>query len=118
MINLYTQYYDLREQRLKIQREVDSLEQQEKDILYEITKEFTGESIKDSVDGFTMLAKRKDVPTVRDWSATLAYIKETGQVDLLQKRLTDSAVKARWDAGVDVPGVELTHKYVVTITKD
>ena len=118
MILLYTQYYALREQRLKIQREADALEQQEKDILYEITKEFASDTVKHSVDGFTMRAKRKDVATVRDWSATLAYIKETGQVDLLQKRLTDSAVKARWDAGVEVPGVELTHKYVVTITKD
>lgn len=118
MINLFAQYYDLREQRLKLQREADALEQQEKDILYEITKEFNADSVKHSVDGFTMLAKRKDVPTVRDWSATLAYIKETGQVDLLQKRLTDSAVKARWDAGIEVPGVELTHKYAVTITKD
>jgi hypothetical protein len=47
----------------------------------------------------------------------LEYIKATGSVDLLQKRVTESAVKLRWDAGVSLPGVEKTTKDVITVTK-
>lgn len=118
MENLYEQYHTLREKRLKVQREADDLEQQEKDIMYELTKGLSDKSHKNCADGYTFQAVRKEVATARDWSAILLFVKETGAIDLLQKRLTESAVKLRWDAGVEVPGVELTHKYAVTITKD
>lgn len=111
-------YFDMRQRRLKLQREADELEQREKDILYELTKHYLAAEVTHKEAGFKMVAKRKEVPLTVDWEATLNYIKETGSVDLLQKRLTDSAVKARWDSGVEVPGVSHTYKYVTTITQE
>ena len=45
-------------------------------------------------------------PVVSDWPVTLQYIRETGNLDLLHKRLTASAVKLRWADGLTIPGVE------------
>lgn len=117
MRHLYEQYYTLREQRLVLQRQADALEQKEKDILYEITKDWDQPEYTGQEGAFHLKGVGKDVPNVVDWVATLTFIKQTGQIDLLQKRLTESAVKARWDSGVDIPGVIPVRKYTVTITK-
>lgn len=47
----------------------------------------------------------KDKPYIVDYSALETYIVENRAIDLLQKRLTESAVKLRWDDGIAVPGV-------------
>lgn len=45
------------------------------------------------------------VPTVTDWEALRAHILKTGDFSLLEKRVGKAAVKERWDADVDIPGV-------------
>lgn len=119
MGNLYQSYLELRTKRLALQREADELEQQEKDILYEITKNFdtANAGVELDWDNYKMTAKRKDVVVVNAWEILLPFIKETGQVDLLQKRITESAVKLRWDQGLMVPGTEKSYKWAVTVTK-
>ena len=103
---------------MSIQKEADALEQREKDILYELTKSCTEAKVEIVHGDYHLKAVRKTTPLVTDWAATLEYVKATGQIDLLQKRLTESAVKLRWDGGVDIPGVSRSDKYVVTITKE
>lgn len=44
-------------------------------------------------------------PKAEDWAATFAYIQQTGRFDLVQKRLSETAVKEMWEAGESVPGV-------------
>jgi len=119
MTTSYEQYFAIRSNRLALQRQADELEQQEKDILYELTKEldFSNIGYSRQFNGFVFKANRKDLVTPIDWGLILPYIKETGEVDLLQKRLTDSAVKARWDAGLTIPGIEKSYKWAVTVTK-
>jgi hypothetical protein len=41
----------------------------------------------------------------------LDYIRETGSLDLLHRRLTESAVSARWAEGVNIPGVSVHTKH-------
>lgn len=55
--------------------------------------------------------------TVAGWAAFWAYVRETGRFDLMQKRLADKAIKDMFDAGEDVPGVELFSQPDVSITK-
>lgn len=52
--------------------------------------------------------KSKTVPRVTDWPAVYAYVRGTGEFDLLHRRLNETAVRARWDSTVDIPGVEPT----------
>jgi hypothetical protein len=118
MSNKLKQLFEMREQRLTLQHQVDKMEQDEKDLMYTLTSTMVdGNIVELEADEF--IAKRKSVnsPLVNDWAATLEYVRATGQVDLLQKRLTESAVKARWDSGVDIPGVDKVVKHTVTITK-
>lgn len=39
------------------------------------------------------------------WNKIYAFIKKTDSFDLLQRRLHEGAVKARWDDGQQIPGV-------------
>lgn len=119
MDNLLEQYHSLREQRLALQRQVDSMEQKEKDIMYEITTTMVGSGLDIlNVEGYKAVMVVKPQALATDWPAILTYIKQTGSLDLLQKRLTESAVKARWDIGESIPGVDKSEKHVITVTKE
>ena len=113
-------YHTIRAKRLALQREAELLEQQEKDILYELTKSLDPkqEVYTNKFSNYVFKAKRQDAFSVVDWSATLGHIRGTGELDLLEKRLTKSAAAQRWDAGLTVPGVEKSHKWAVTVTKE
>lgn len=124
MALMIRQYFEMRKARLQAQSELDKMEQAEKDLLYEIqvSNPKPAESTKDfwyvKDGGYTAKLQEKPVPLVTDWVEALDYIRSSGELDLLQKRLAESAVKARWDSGVDIPGISKDTKYVVTITKD
>jgi len=114
-----TELYDTRTTRLKLQKEVDKLEQKEKDLTYALTKQLLDEDINElRVDGFKATMEAKESVNVTDWPQLIDFIKHTGYVDLLQRRVTESAVKARWLAGVDVPGAESLTKHVIKVIKD
>lgn len=55
--------------------------------------------------------------TAEGWRAFWDYVRETNRFDLMQKRLADRAIKDMFDAGEDVPGVELFKQPDVSITK-
>ena len=67
----------------------------------------------------------KTVPKIRHdddnpgvgWPQLWAYIAQTNRFDLMQKRLSDKAIKDMWDADEDVPGVERMIVPDVSITK-
>lgn len=44
-------------------------------------------------------------PAVQDWDALYQHILETKDFSLLHKRVMDSAVRERWSAEEEVPGV-------------
>ena len=119
MNTLYQKLYETKAKRLQLQQMVNVLEQEEKDILYQITKEVVPAEAWDFISGdYRVITTFKVVPNITAWPELLGYIKHTGSLDLLQKRLTESAVKARWDADIEVPGVSKTTKYIVNITKE
>lgn len=53
----------------------------------------------------------KTTPAVEDKEKLLAFIKETGALELLQFRLSNGAVEERWAAEQDVPGVQEIEVY-------
>ena len=59
----------------------------------------------------TVRTEDRQIPTVRNWEDLYDYILENKAFDLLHRRLTDSAVAARWEDNLEVPGVE---KFIVT----
>lgn len=59
----------------------------------------------DNLHGARIVVKQR--PYISDFTALEAYIIEHHATDLLQKRLTESAVKLRWEDGIAIPGVGL-----------
>jgi len=55
--------------------------------------------------GAVFTLKEEFTPTIQNWSDLRDYIQKTGEFDLLENRLGKAAVQARWENGVDVPGV-------------
>lgn len=54
--------------------------------------------------------EEKTKPYIVDWSELEGYIRENGALDLLHKRLTETAVKLRWEDGIQIPGVGISHE--------
>ena len=56
-------------------------------------------------------------PSVKDWPALYAYIKENDAFELLERRPGKGACRERWDAGEIIPGVEKFPVYKLSVSK-
>lgn len=61
-------------------------------------------------------AQTKQMPRVTDWEGFYAYLRETGNLDMLTKHLTASAINSRMDDGEYVAGVVRDEKITYKIT--
>jgi hypothetical protein len=59
----------------------------------------------------------KEVPQVKDWKKFYAYVKKHGAFDLMQRRLSEGAIKDRWEDGKKIPGVESFKVVSVSMNK-
>ena len=101
-----------RAERLEAERQARVLKNEEdaaKSFLIECFKQQKLEGM--IIDGRSTGLATKTQPSVADKEAFLAYIKETGQLDLLQFRLATGAVQERWNNDMEVPGVEEIELY-------
>lgn len=101
----------VRKKRLSLQREADLLEQEEKGLMNLLINHMNTHGIelfRDGEDEVALIVTEE--PVVTDWPKLLDYIVDQGAVDLLQKRVTASAIKARWNDDQSVPGVQQIKK--------
>ena len=64
-------------------------------------------------------ASRKKVSVVgagTDWTKVHEYIRKTGNFELLQKRFGMEALRERWDAGEQIPGVNREQKFELNLS--
>lgn len=110
-------YRKARELRLAMQKEVDlvaAYEKAAKDALINgIPK--SGEGI--VADGYAIRVTTTTKPVIEDWQAVMAHVAATGDIDLIQKRLSDRAVADRWANGASVPGVGTFNHIDLSVTK-
>jgi hypothetical protein len=99
--------YQTREQRLKVQKEVDRLQAQETAL-----KEFFIATLpKSQATGIAGRLARVQtsthtVPVVEDWEAFYKFVrKEKNGFVFLQRRLSEAPVLERWEAKKQVPGI-------------
>jgi hypothetical protein len=104
---LVDSYFSKREERLALQHQVDALEKEEKALKQSIIEQIRAEKIS-SIGGRKMRAtiQTKQKPQVSSWPALYDHIRSTGEFDLLQRRLTETAVSARWEEKIIIPGVQ------------
>lgn len=97
---------EARDARLELDRKAAKLKSVEdvlKSFLLEAFKQqkLEGMLIGGKVTGLTT----KNIPIVEDKEKFLNYMRETGELDLLEFRLSAAAVRVRAEEGVEVPGI-------------
>ena len=110
--------FELRNKRLAGQKLVDEVEAEEKALKSHIIENLPkseASGVAGKLARVTVVTKQ--VPQVKDWDAFYKYVKKTGSFDMMQKRLSDAAIKERWEAGKEVPGVEHFNVVSVSINK-
>lgn len=99
--------YDLRAQRLAIEKQVADLKAREtatKEEILGLLKEQDLNGAKGAVA--TAAITHKTVPVVTDWEQVYAFIRDQDMFALLQKRLTVTLWAALAEDGMAVPGTE------------
>lgn len=111
-------YYELRQRRLEGAKALQELEAEERALkqhLIDNLPKAEASGVAGKTARVALVAKQ--VPQAEDWEALYAYVKRTGSFDLLQRRLSESAVQERWEAGKDVPGVRAFSVLTLSVHK-
>lgn len=98
--------YQLKEKRLKMQKEVDAVASEEsalKEHIINTLPKSEASGVAGKIARVTVVTKT--TPRVEDWDKFYAYIKKNNAFEMLQRRVGDKAIAERWDAGKEVPGV-------------
>lgn len=104
--DLVDQYITARTQRLAIDKQAAELKEFEEILKDAIIAKFKEQDINalGANNGIVKMTKLIE-PVAQDWQEIWDYIRETGSFELLHRRLANLAVKERWEAGVQLPGV-------------
>ena len=116
--NMIDTLYDLRAQRLAIEKQVEELKTREtatKEEIMFLLKEGGLEGAKGAVA--TASIQYKVRPVITDWDAVYAYVRDNDMFALLQKRLTTTLWAALQEDGVLVPGTESAAFTDLSLTK-
>lgn len=118
LAEMIDELYELRAARLAAQKEVDKMQAEETALVEAVLAGLASENAS-AAGGKRALAKTdpKVVPQVKDWEALHRHVKTRGHFDLLQKRVSDTAVKERWEQGLAIPGVEPYTIVKLSLTK-
>ena len=110
--------WSLRESRLALQRQIDEIHEKEREIKAALIAEIplTGAT---GVSGKLAAVKviEKMVPQVADWTELYKHIKKTGSFELLQRRVSETAVRDRWAEDETIPGVDCVEINDLSLSK-
>lgn len=110
--------FDLREKRLKLDKEAAKAKAAETALADHIINTLPKDSTGAAGKHHRVQVKLKEVPQVKDWPAFYAYVKKNNAFDLLQKRLSEGAVQERLvESKKGLPGVEIFKTPKVSLTK-
>lgn len=110
--------FEIRNKRLAMQKAVDEVEAEEKALKEHIIATLPkseASGVAGKLARVTVITK--EVPQVKDWDVFYKHLVKTKSFDLMQKRLSDTAVKERWEAGKQVPGVEAFSAVTISLNK-
>lgn len=115
--NIVEEYVATKAQRLQMQKLTDALEVKEKQLKESIIQALRNKDLKPLGEAASKVTlSSKDKPTVSDWPKVYDFIYANHAIDLLQKRLTETAVKLRWDDNISIPGVDKFPVYDISVT--
>ncbi len=107
-LDLALQWRKARAERLAADKVAAALKETEdglKDQLIERLKKLANKAVSNGDRLIQLVVKDKPTVQKENWPILHKHILKTGQIDLLERRLSVSAVEARWEIGEKVPGV-------------
>lgn len=115
---LLDEYVKINIERKQLQKQADTLEEREKDILATIHAAMHKAKMASSTShGYEVKLTTVKKPVVNDWDDFRAYIRDTNNFGLLHARVTETAVKEIWETGRSVPGTEIVELEVPKVYK-
>ena len=109
--------YQMRENRLMLQKQIDVLEQEEKDLKKAIMAALKDVQATGHAGQLAQANLKLKSVAKPEWETLYAHIKATGEFELLHKRIADGACRERWEAGLTIPGVTRLDVEELSITK-
>lgn len=110
--------YVLRAKRLAGQKEVDKVKAEEAQYEEHILNNFTKTDLRGAKgDIATAAVKSATVYNIDDFDAYFSWVEANDARDCVQKRLSQTAIAARFDNGETVPGVSSFTKISLSLTK-
>ena len=112
------EYSTVREARLAAEKYAEVIKKRETE-LYDSIMGALDESTESGGVGklYSVQRVEKDRNNVEDWEKLHAYIQQSGDFNLLQKRLSDKAVNELLEDGKEVPGVKVTQVPTLSFRK-
>lgn len=110
---------EVKDVRLQMQKETDAVEAYESRLKGALIDGLEVDSPGVFGRTYKVQVTAKTVPKVsgEGWQQFFSFVQRSGRFDLLQKRLSDTAVTEMLEAGQDVPGVETIIVKSVSLTK-
>ena len=110
--------YSLRTQRLALSKEVDAFKTKEAELRAKIISRLRSNGL-DSGRGSDATASitTEVAVNITDWAEFAKFVVETNSIDLLQKRISMAAIRARWEDDVEVPGTTKVELPDLSLTK-
>ena len=107
MANLADKWWELRALRLAADKKVAEMKAEENQAKNALILSLGNNKV-GAVGGaeVTVTLNTKIKPVANDWQKVWDWATEHEAGDLFQRRLSESAVKARWEDGIVIPGIE------------
>lgn len=110
--------YDLKNRRLAQDKVAGALLEEEKALKEHIIQNLPkseASGIAGKVARVTVVTK--EVPQLKDDDKFFAFMAKNKRWDLMQRRISDTAVREMWDSGKKVPGVEPFTVVTISLNK-
>jgi hypothetical protein len=117
LTDVIASYISTRTQRLALDKEAAALKEQE-DLLKDlIVSKYRDQNLTalGCDTGIVKMTTLKE-PVATDWAKVYEFVKANDAFELLHRRLANLAVKERWEAGEEIPGVGVHEVYKLSVS--
>lgn len=113
------EYMVVREHRLAMEKEARGVKDRETEIFNSIMSTLDESTETGGIGKFYGVQRvEKDVVNVKDWDSIWKHIQDTGDFNLLQKRVNDKAAKEMIEGGTALPGVSMEKVATLSFAKN
>lgn len=111
-------YFEAKNERLQFAKQLEEMDRREKDLRQQVIAALNNEGVEGvSTKKVRVTLVSKIFPKVVDWEQVQKYIKKTNNWFVMQRRLSDAAIKEIWEDGKQIPGIESDSILVLSVNK-